>query len=94
MFAPLSRRKGSCRLGYTTVEKALRRYLRGPGISRPARFHDLRHTAGLRLANGSVSVQIIQDIMQHKDPRTTRIYTDVDSEVIAEFVDQELQFPE
>lgn len=32
--------------------------------------------------------------MHHKDPRTTRIHTDVDSEVIAEVVDRGLQFPE
>jgi len=30
--------------------------------------------------------------MPHKDPRTTRIYSEVDSELIAEIVDQELQF--
>lgn len=94
VFVPLPPRKGPCRLEYTTVEKALRRYLRAAGITRRVRFHDLRHTAGLRLANRGVPLQIIQDIMHHKDPRTTRIYTEVDSEVIAEVVDRELQFPE
>jgi integrase/recombinase XerC len=94
VFVPLPPRKGACRLEYTTVEKALRRYLRAAGITRRVRFHDLRHTAGLRLANRGVPLQIIQDIMHHKDPRTTRIYTEVDSEVIAEVVDRELQFPE
>jgi integrase len=52
------------------------------------RFRDLRHTAGLRLANRSVPSQIIQDIVHRKDPRATRIYTEVDSEVIAEVVNQ------
>lgn len=94
VFVPLPPRKGPCRLEYTTVEKALRRYLRVAGVTRRVRFHDLRHTAGLRLANRGVPLQIIQDIMHHKDPRTTRIYTEVDSEVIAEVVDRELQFPE
>ena len=94
VFVPLPPRKGACRLEYTTVEKALRRYLGAAGITRRVRFHDLRHTAGLRLANRGVPLQIIQDIMHHKDPRTTRIYTEVDSEVIAEVVDRELQFPE
>jgi integrase/recombinase XerC len=94
VFVPLPPRKGPCRLEYTTVEKALRRYLRAAGVTRRVRFHDLRHTAGLRLANRGVPLQIIQDIMHHKDPRTTRIYTEVDSEVIAEVVDRELQFPE
>lgn len=94
VFVPLPPRKGPCRLEYTTVEKALRRYLKAAGVTRRVRFHDLRHTAGLRLANRGVPLQIIQDIMHHKDPRTTRIYTEVDSEVIAEVVDRELQFPE
>jgi site-specific recombinase XerD len=51
VFVPLPPRKGPCRLEYTTVEKALRRYLKAAGITRRVRFHDLRHTAGLRLAN-------------------------------------------
>src|SRR5437016_11170198 len=88
VFVPLPPRKGACRLEYTTVEKALRRYLGAAGITRRVRFHDLRHTAGLRLANRGVPLQVIQDIMHHKDPRTTRIYTEVDSEVIAEVVDR------
>jgi len=94
VFIPLPPRRGACRLEYTTVEKALRRYLIVAGVTRRVRFHDLRHTAGLRLANRGVPLQIIQDIMHHKDPRTTRIYTEVDSDVIAEVVDRELQFPE
>ncbi len=69
LFVPLPPRKGPCRLEYTTVEKALRRYLKAAGVTRRVRFHDLRHTAGLRLANRGVPLQIIQDIMYHKDPR-------------------------
>jgi site-specific recombinase XerD len=76
------------------VEKALRRYVKAAGITRRVRFHDLRHTAGLRLANRGVPIQIMQDIMHQKDSRTPRISTEVDSEVIAEVVDRELQFPE
>jgi site-specific recombinase XerD len=93
LFIPLPPRRGACRLDYTSVEKAFRRYLRAAGITRRVRFHDLRHTAGLRLANRGVPLQIIQDLMHHKDPRTTRIYTEVEQEVLAEVVDRELEYP-
>ncbi len=93
VFIPLPPRRGACRLDYTTVEKALKHYLGAAGITRRVRFHDLRHTAGLRLANRGVPLQIIQDLMHHKDPRTTRIYTEVEQDVLAEVVDRELEYP-
>ncbi len=93
VFIPLPPRRGACRLNYTSMEKALKRYLGAAGITRRVRFHDLRHTAGLRLANRGVPLQIIQDLMHHKDPRTTRIYTEVEQDVLAEVVDRELEYP-
>jgi integrase len=40
------------------------------------RFHDLRHTVGYHLAVRGVPLHIIQDVLGHADPKTTRIYTD------------------
>ncbi len=42
------------------------------------------------LPNGVVTLESHGDIMHHKDPRTTRIYTEVDSEVIAKVGERRL----
>ncbi len=92
VFIPLPPR-GPGRLHYTTVEKALTRYLQRAHIDRHLRFHDLRHTAGVTLADRGVPLQYIQDILRHKDPKTTRIYTKVAKERLAEVIARELKYP-
>ena len=39
------------------------------------RFHDLRHFCGSFLANAGVEIQMIAEILGHKDLRSTRIYS-------------------
>lgn len=92
VFIPLPPR-GAKRLHYTTAEKALARYLKLARIDRPLRFHDLRHTAGVTLADRGVPLQYIQDILRHKDPKTTRVYTKVAKERLAEVIERELKYP-
>lgn len=94
LFIPLPPRGAQTRLHYTTVEKAFRSYLKAAGITRPLRFHDLRHTVGVTLADRGVPLQFIQDLLRHRDPKTTRIYTQVARERLAEVLDRELEFPE
>ncbi len=44
------------------------------------RFHDLRHTFGKHLASYSgASQRVMQELMGHADPRSTKRYTGVDS---------------
>ena len=43
------------------------------------RFHDLRKTFGSILAQKGIGVSVVQNLLEHADPRTTHeIYTDVD----------------
>jgi integrase len=39
------------------------------------RFHDLRHFCGSFLANAGIEIQLIAEILGHKDLRSTRIYS-------------------
>lgn len=43
---------------------------------RPARFHDLRHTFGTRMAAAGAPLRAVQEWMGHSDYRTTAIYAD------------------
>jgi site-specific recombinase XerD len=93
VFIPLPPRRRGNRLHYTTLEKALRRYLRAAGILRRIRFHDLRHTLGVQLGRAGVPLQHIQDLFRHRSPATTRIYTDLAPEHLAEVLEREGGFP-
>jgi integrase len=43
---------------------------------RPVRFHDLRHTFGTRMAAEGVPMRALQEMMGHRDFKTTLIYAD------------------
>ena len=58
--------------------KLLKRYkaaLARAGV-RPVRFHDLRHTFGTRMAAQGVPMRTLQEMMGHRDFKTTLIYAD------------------
>ena len=43
---------------------------------REVRFHDLRHTFGTRMAAQGVPMRTLQEMMGHRDFKTTLIYAD------------------
>jgi integrase len=56
------------------VKTAFRSALKQAGITN-ARFHDLRHTAGTRMAeNPNVPLNAVQEVLGHADIRTTMQY--------------------
>jgi integrase len=58
--------------------KLLKRFkaaLRRAGV-REIRFHDLRHTFGTRMAAHGVPMRALQEMMGHRDFKTTLIYAD------------------
>ena len=58
--------------------KLLKRFkaaLRREGV-RAVRFHDLRHTFGTRMAAQGVPMRALQEMMGHRDFKTTLIYAD------------------
>ena len=71
--------------------KLLKRFkaaLRRAGV-REVRFHDLRHTFGTRMAAEGVPMRVLQEMMGHRDFKTTLIYADYSpSEHEAEWVEQ------
>ncbi len=46
------------------------------GGVRPVRFHDLRHTFGTRMAAHGVPMRALQEMLGHRDFKTTLIYAD------------------
>jgi len=53
-------------------KKALKR----AGITRPVRFHDLRHTYGTHMAGAGVPMRTLQELMGPRSLQTTETYAD------------------
>ena len=58
---------------YSDLKGSFRAVCKLAGI-KYLRFHDLRHTAATRMANNSVNIIVVQNILGHKDIKTTMRY--------------------
>jgi hypothetical protein len=71
--------------------KLLKRFKAALGRAdvRAVRFHDLRHTFGTRMAAQGMPMRVLQELMGHRDFKTTLIYADyAPSEREAEWVEE------
>jgi len=61
----------------TVVQRAVKQAVRDVGISRRASCHTFRHSFATHLIEDGYDIRTIQELLGHKDLKTTMIYTHV-----------------
>jgi len=61
----------------TSVQKAVRKAARDAGISKPVGPHTFRHSFATHLLQKGYDIRKIQELLGHKDLKTTMVYTHV-----------------
>lgn len=60
-----------------SVQKAVRRAARETKLTKPAGCHTFRHTFATELLRRGSDIRTVQELLGHKDLRTTQVYTHV-----------------
>lgn len=70
----------------TSIAKILKRAQAKAGIKKKIKVHTLRHSFATHLLEKGIDIRYIQDMLGHKDPKTTMIYTHVSERKINTFI--------
>jgi integron integrase len=74
---PISKRTRRHHLDVTVVQKAIRQAARAAKIDKSVSPHTFRHSFATQLLQNGYDIRTVQELLGHKDVKTTMIYTHV-----------------